>query len=528
MSGGSSRPITPWSRPARTSSQPTGSCATSTMSRRARPPGPRTIRPPQQPSSPTITRSSCSSNHRGRSTRARSSKTSPTGPTPTSAGCAEEQRLPAPSFERPACAFQQANPREPACGDRLRAEPDHYERRGHGCERVSAHATYAAVRRSSANVPEDLQRDDEVPVARLPPREAVRTAERVLVLGGPFDGSMDRDAFDRPDHPCVRERGNDEPVVSDGFPAREPEELLAPDHPVEGPVQRHGLVEAHEARASGAREEIHGPLHEDLLPAAVVPPAPADDDVVGVLVEASRAGGEIPGVDPVVIGEPHEQRAAGGVENRLEVRLCADVGRLSDNADPRIRGGELVAQLSCAVRRGVVRDDELELGAFLGEHRPDRALETRSAVSRRDPHAHERAAHRGSRRADHQRTVSESPSSRVRRCMNPHSSVSRRVSALTTIGSSGAYGSAPRSTRSGRPVILPSVSTSSRTGTECPAPTFTEPVTSLRATATSAVATSSTCRKSRNCSPGVVRAGRPSSNESTTDGTSRRWSSPGP
>src|SRR5689334_690843 len=67
----------------------------------------------------------------------------------------------------------------------------------------------------------------------------------------------------------------------------------------------------------------------------------------------------------VIGGNPHEKGCGGFGQNELEIRPAANVSWLPRVTDARVRCGEGSADGLRLVRRGVVGDDELEIGEGL-------------------------------------------------------------------------------------------------------------------------------------------------------------------
>ena len=211
------------------------------------------------------------------------------------------------------------------------------------------------------------------------------------------------------------------------------------------------------------------------------------------------------------------------VEDSPEVRLGADVSRLPDVSGA---AGRSVAAAS-AHRSGVPSVEALS-ETTTSSATSSCASADRSARSRADDAVPRRDADRDERRrslATRALPPTSSTASRSPSLERPARREARRTRAArrrpaTTIGSPGAYGSAPSVDEVGRcRSSARSRATISRTVTGRPEAMLTGAVeVARRPTATSARATSSTCRKSRSCSPAVVGAGRPSRSARVTAG----------
>jgi hypothetical protein len=77
----------------------------------------------------------------------------------------------------------------------------------------------------------------------------------------------------------------------------------------------------------------------------------------------------------VVVSGPLEVLSAGLAKDEVMVWDGADVARLTNVPDSRVLGGIPAADLSSPVRRGIVRDDQLEVGETLTKQRVDRLRE---------------------------------------------------------------------------------------------------------------------------------------------------------
>ena len=69
----------------------------------------------------------------------------------------------------------------------------------------------------------------------------------------------------------------------------------------------------------------------------------------------------------VVVRRPFEQLATRFVHDGVVVRSEPDILRLADVADPGVLFLVLVADIAGTVRRGIIRDDQLEIGVALAE-----------------------------------------------------------------------------------------------------------------------------------------------------------------
>jgi hypothetical protein len=94
-----------------------------------------------------------------------------------------------------------------------------------------------------------------------------------------------------------------------------------------------------------------------------------------MLLEHGHAGRDVARIDPVVVRQPHEPRAARGIEHGPEVPLCPDVDIVPQHLESPVGCGHRLAERGCAVRGGVVRYDDFHLDSLLCECRLQRALE---------------------------------------------------------------------------------------------------------------------------------------------------------
>ena len=109
---------------------------------------------------------------------------------------------------------------------------------------------------------------------------------------------------------------------------------------------------------------------------------------LGLGIQSCAAEFEEPAVDGVVVGDPLEVCGGGARREAPVVVGCPpDIGLVPDVDHPVVAGGEVAADVLSVVRGSVVRDDELEVGLRLGEHRRDRLCDIPGAVVDREAHA---------------------------------------------------------------------------------------------------------------------------------------------
>ena len=144
-------------------------------------------------------------------------------------------------------------------------------------------------------------------------------------------------------------------------------------------------------RASAARIAEHaGVVREHLAPLVDVVDRGVAQHGVGRRVERLHRGGEKVWSDPVVVGQPFEQLAARLVEGAREVARGPKVALVAQVANPRIAGGEIACDRFRTIGRGIVADDQLEVGEALRQRRADRVLKEVLPVVDRQPDAHSR------------------------------------------------------------------------------------------------------------------------------------------
>jgi hypothetical protein len=201
------------------------------------------------------------------------------------------------------------------------------------------------------------------------------------------------EAHDRPGG-CVPEaevRRGPEPQIQVGS---DPEAVAVAADRVEHAAVNHGrgvgdhVVHAHEYRQQLVLGQVAaGPaaaraaLGVDHLGVAV------DHAGVGIGVEHGHLAGQPVGQHQVVVGQVGDQLAAGLVQAAVPVADHAQIGLVAQVADARV--GEPGHHLRRLVGRGVVADQQLEVGERLAQAARDRLAQVAGAVARgqrdRDP-----------------------------------------------------------------------------------------------------------------------------------------------
>jgi len=92
----------------------------------------------------------------------------------------------------------------------------------------------------------------------------------------------------------------------------------------------------------------------------------------------------------VIVSCPHEEGRLRKLEGAVEIARCAFVALGTEVADPIIPGSGIHPNLSRAVRRGVVRDDQLEVAEILLEKGPNGFAEVNLTVEDRQPDTKDR------------------------------------------------------------------------------------------------------------------------------------------
>jgi len=110
-------------------------------------------------------------------------------------------------------------------------------------------------------------------------------------------------------------------------------------------------------------------------------------DDLRVLVERRNAALDQVARVQVVVGGPLEQLAPGLLDQDVMIRRASDVARLPDVPDPRVLLRVATADIRGPVRRGVVRNDQLEVLIGLPEQSVERFGQVLLAVIDRKPDA---------------------------------------------------------------------------------------------------------------------------------------------
>jgi hypothetical protein len=107
-------------------------------------------------------------------------------------------------------------------------------------------------------------------------------------------------------------------------------------------------------------------------------------------VQCGNGAGEVVGRQQVVMRRPFEVAAAGAVEAIVVVRPGTEVARLAVIGQARVARRMRAADLLRRIGRGVVADDQLEVGEVLAEDGADGGVEVALAVEHRQADAHGR------------------------------------------------------------------------------------------------------------------------------------------
>src|SRR5229473_7021145 len=82
----------------------------------------------------------------------------------------------------------------------------------------------------------------------------------------------------------------------------------------------------------------------------------------------------------IVVRRPHEVGCTGLPEKEVEIAYRTEVERLPYVANPGVATGKRLAHRPGVVRRGVIRDDQLEITKALSQQRCERSLKQRHPV----------------------------------------------------------------------------------------------------------------------------------------------------
>ena len=193
--------------------------------------------------------------------------------------------------------------------------------------------------------------------------------------------------------PHVAARGEcryEEPVPTHHLREPDDQQVLAPRHAEHWPVQTDSLEVANQADAGSGRNEVDRTLVDYVHAVTVVTTEPTHEYRRGVLAKRGKTATDVPWVDPVIVGQPHEVLAARRIQDPLIVGRVATIERLTEVAHAQISGGQPRRNaLYLGPGRRVVRDQHLDALVVLRERGPDCTLEVRGAAKRRDADRHE-------------------------------------------------------------------------------------------------------------------------------------------
>ena len=108
-------------------------------------------------------------------------------------------------------------------------------------------------------------------------------------------------------------------------------------------------------------------------------------DGVWVVFKCAHTCGQAPRLQPIVGADPAKERAARGLEHAPHVLVRTDVDLIGAQPDAPVGTRVIVEHLDRSVIRGVVADNELEIGEVLRQDRFDAPLDDIPAVSYGEP-----------------------------------------------------------------------------------------------------------------------------------------------
>ena len=98
-------------------------------------------------------------------------------------------------------------------------------------------------------------------------------------------------------------------------------------------------------------------------------------DGVGAALKCTHTRGKAPRLQPIVGADPAKERAARGLEHAPHVLVRTDVDLIDAQPDAPVGTRVILEHLDRSVIRGVVADDELEIGEVLRQDRFDAPLD---------------------------------------------------------------------------------------------------------------------------------------------------------
>ena len=108
-------------------------------------------------------------------------------------------------------------------------------------------------------------------------------------------------------------------------------------------------------------------------------------DGVGAALKCAHTRGKAPRLQPIVGADPAKERAARGLEHAPHVLVRTDVDLIDTQPDAPVGTRVFLEHPDRSVIRGVVADDEFEIGEVLRQDRFDAPLDDIPAVSYGEP-----------------------------------------------------------------------------------------------------------------------------------------------